>query len=181
MYGGLNEQSEMPSALHLFHIPSSTWQPPIFQADDLSPTPRFAHLSTLVGDHHLVLTGGQQPRSDKVDETNVLDLERRRWIVRSTSAFIGRGIGWPSAVIASRPASYRSDPCFSGVGFDDSSIFCFTNRPVRAASLDCDPLVPCNELMGRFFFTPPVSFLGDLSQDSQLCKSSRSTADSRFK
>ncbi|CAO1623975.1 unnamed protein product [Sympodiomycopsis kandeliae] len=49
--------------------------------DTARPQPRYAHLSSIIGDH-MVIIGGQNMANKYVEEINVLDLRLRRWVLK---------------------------------------------------------------------------------------------------
>ncbi|KAJ2717048.1 hypothetical protein H4R19_000215 [Coemansia spiralis] len=65
------------------------------------PSPRYAHLSTLLGSR-LLLVGGQDLEEQYVEELNVFDLQLGRWVLRSP---FPRAVGLYRSFIASVPAA----------------------------------------------------------------------------
>ncbi|KAJ2727453.1 hypothetical protein H4R23_003886 [Coemansia sp. Cherry 401B] len=65
------------------------------------PSPRYAHLSTLLGSRLLVV-GGQDLEEQYVEELNVFDLQLGRWVLRSP---FPRAVGLYRSFIANVPAT----------------------------------------------------------------------------
>ncbi|KAJ1735795.1 hypothetical protein LPJ61_000344, partial [Coemansia biformis] len=65
------------------------------------PSPRYAHLSTLLGSRLLVV-GGQDLEEQYVEELNVFDLQLGRWVLRSP---FPRAVGLYRSFIANVPSS----------------------------------------------------------------------------
>ncbi|KAJ1987170.1 hypothetical protein GGI25_006001 [Coemansia spiralis] len=71
------------------------------QANNQSPSPRYAHLATLFG-NRLLIIGGQDLEEQYVEELNVFDLQLGRWIMRSP---FPRAVGLYRSFIGSVPAT----------------------------------------------------------------------------
>ncbi|KAJ2762026.1 hypothetical protein IWQ56_005134, partial [Coemansia nantahalensis] len=70
-------------------------------AGSFRPSPRYAHLSTLLGSR-LLLVGGQDLEEQYVEELNVFDLQLGQWVLRSP---FPRAVGLYRSFIASVPSS----------------------------------------------------------------------------
>jgi hypothetical protein len=76
------DDQDVLSDLYLLHLPTLLWSkhsssPP--PPRSLSPTPRYAHLTT-ISRSQLVVLGGQDLKTEYVHEMNVFDLDEMRWV-----------------------------------------------------------------------------------------------------
>jgi hypothetical protein len=78
----VNETLLVLSDVHLFHFPTQRWSTVSVDPASLNaPTPRYAHVSC-VAEGRLVIVGGQDLKTDYVQEVNIFDLKSREWIAR---------------------------------------------------------------------------------------------------